>query len=200
MRRGPAALLLLALLLAALNAAVEFLLGYLPVSPYAHLLTLGQQQFLGLAQVGAVLLALGLGAVAPLGWAAKPLRGYATALLVALVAAVPLWFVAGAQAARLRQSAFGAFLERSVAVTAAIERFAALQGRPPADLTELVPEFLPAVPTTGMPGYAAYEFVSGAESRVQVRQPLGSPCSGSPGRDELGLLRLLPAPELHNAR
>lgn len=52
------------------------------------------------------------------------------------------------------------FTGRGDVLTGAIHRFAAEQGRPPGSLAELVPQYLPAVPATGI-GTTKYEYVTG---------------------------------------
>jgi len=64
----------------------------------------------------------------------------------------------------VRMSAFHRLAERSRPLVAAIRAFEQQQGRPPESLQELVPEFLPFVPSTGMGAYPEYEYVAPATS------------------------------------
>jgi membrane-bound ClpP family serine protease len=51
--------------------------------------------------------------------------------------------------------------DRSAPVVEAIEKYRALKGAPPADLTDLVPAFLPEMPHTGSVLYPDYDYRSG---------------------------------------
>jgi hypothetical protein len=64
---------------------------------------------------------------------------------------------------RLRIKAFGALAQRSMVLVDAIRAYERKYGRPPGDLHELIPEFLAAVPTTGMHAYPQYEYLVPAD-------------------------------------
>jgi hypothetical protein len=66
----------------------------------------------------------------------------------------------------VQRHAFARFAERSRPLVAAIERFETERGRPPADLAELVPDYLPALPRTGMARYPHYTYRTEPDSRV----------------------------------
>jgi hypothetical protein len=59
-----------------------------------------------------------------------------------------------------RMHAFHRLGERSKPLIAAIQQYEAEHGSPPRDLSELVPQYLPRVPHTGMGGYPDYELVT----------------------------------------
>ena len=63
----------------------------------------------------------------------------------------------------IRMNAFGKLAIRSQTVIDAISRFTIAKGHPPATLQDLVPEFLPAIPSTGMPSYPNYEYSTESE-------------------------------------
>jgi hypothetical protein len=48
----------------------------------------------------------------------------------------------------------------------AIQTFERDQGRPPQDLTELVPGYVPAIPSTGMRGYSQWNYIRGTDARL----------------------------------
>jgi hypothetical protein len=60
---------------------------------------------------------------------------------------------------------------RQVATSAAplvraIQAFEGDQGRPPQDLTALVPRYIPAIPSTGMRGYSQWDYIRGTDARA----------------------------------
>jgi hypothetical protein len=73
------------------------------------------------------------------------------------------YFVVGVVSLRIagsvRMAAFEDVAERGKPLIAAISSFEADRGRPPADLSELVPDFLDAIPPTGIRAYPAYTYV-----------------------------------------
>jgi len=66
----------------------------------------------------------------------------------------PCWYLSEA----IRMSAFHRLAQRSRPLVSAIHEFEDEQGRPPTDLGELIPTYLPRIPGTGMPAYPAYEY------------------------------------------
>lgn len=79
---------------------------------------------------------------------------------VSILACGPVYVLIGVAlihvAASVRMNAFHRLADRSEPVVNAIHRFVEKEGRPPADLEELVPDFLPQIPQTGMPAYPTY--------------------------------------------
>jgi hypothetical protein len=63
----------------------------------------------------------------------------------------------------IRTKAFHDLAIRSQTLVDAISRFTTAKGHPPATLQDLVPDFLPAIPTTGMPSYPNYEYSTESE-------------------------------------
>lgn len=58
----------------------------------------------------------------------------------------------------IRMSAFDSLAVRSQSIVKAISRFNDAKGHPPTTLQELVPEYLSAIPSTGIPSYPNYEY------------------------------------------
>ncbi|MGA3143943.1 MAG: hypothetical protein ABSF10_13115 [Verrucomicrobiota bacterium] len=59
----------------------------------------------------------------------------------------------------MRDAGFKAITVRGRPLVAAIKQFQAKNGAPPGRLGELVPDFIPAIPDTGVAAYPKYEFV-----------------------------------------
>jgi hypothetical protein len=91
----------------------------------------------------------------------KRLRRPALALLVCC----SLYVLTGLGALQLgetvRMTAFQRLAVRSQPLVDAVHRFAEEQNRPPKDLHELVPPYLPEIPRTGMATYPEYVYLSG---------------------------------------
>ncbi len=58
----------------------------------------------------------------------------------------------------IRHNAFVGLAQRSRQLVVAIHQFERKYGKPPNNLSQLVPEFLPSVPKTGMGAYPEYEY------------------------------------------
>jgi hypothetical protein len=61
----------------------------------------------------------------------------------------------------IRKHAFAELAERGSSLVAAIEAYTADHGQAPPDLENLVPQYLNAVPGTGMPAYPEYQYLTG---------------------------------------
>lgn len=75
--------------------------------------------------------------------------------------AVPLGIRLGTH---VRRAAFHRLAERSTPLVNAIKDYTTQNGQPPATLSALVPEFLPAVPQTGMAAYPRYDYHVGEKA------------------------------------
>jgi hypothetical protein len=94
-----------------------------------------------------------------------------------------LFVVVGVGALRvggpIRMAGFDRLAERSKPLVAAITDFTREQGRPPIDLHELVPTYLPEVPGTGMPAYPDFDYATDPQRwdanpwTLWVRTPAG---------------------------
>lgn len=87
---------------------------------------------------------------------------------VILLFACPLFLISMAvgvhESNRLRMRAFHALAERSTPLVEAIADYEKTHGKPPDTLGALVPEWLDAVPGTGLGVYPRYEYVTGEEA------------------------------------
>lgn len=59
---------------------------------------------------------------------------------------------------RIRMNAFASLAERSAPLVGAIKAYEQTHGEPPASLNVLVPEYLAAIPHTGMGAYPEYQY------------------------------------------
>jgi hypothetical protein len=63
-----------------------------------------------------------------------------------------------------------AFVQRSETVVRAIHEYEREHGQPPADLQQLVPQYLAAIPSTGMGAYPHYEYHCGDDAYWRFRK------------------------------
>lgn len=66
---------------------------------------------------------------------------------------------------KVRMAAFHELAKRSGTLVQAIKTYESKYGSPPASLENLVPEFLPSIPQTGMGAYPEYEYKVGEEAQ-----------------------------------
>lgn len=92
-------------------------------------------------------------------------RTNALACLGTTLAALPLTLLGINFGERVRHQAFVQLAGRSAPLVRAIHDFEALRGRPPAELEELIPQFLPVVPGTGLCAYPDYLLLTGEDAR-----------------------------------
>jgi hypothetical protein len=88
-------------------------------------------------------------------------RGRAILFLMPSMAILATGPVIGPRVYQLRAQRFQEFAVRSRPLLAAIEDYHRRQGRPPETLKALVPEYLDAVPTTGMGAFPEYLYSAG---------------------------------------
>jgi len=88
----------------------------------------------------------------PRSWAAR------SSAIALLLASVGLPVVAETAANRIRLAGFARCTERLTPVIHAIREYEARVGTPPARLAELVPGYLPALPSTGLRAYPEVEY------------------------------------------
>jgi hypothetical protein len=103
----------------------------------------------------AALLTVPVGAIG-LAWQ-RTRRHSATLLLCALVY-LPFGYAYFVLGHDIRMGGFEHLAARSRPLVQAIRDYSAATGHPPASLDDLVPQYLPAVPGTGMPCYPRYEY------------------------------------------
>lgn len=86
------------------------------------------------------------------------------ALLVGFAANVAAIHQFGKAGTAYRMNVFRALGERSMPLIDAIKAYEAQHGNPPDTLESLVPEFIEAIPTTGMAAYPEFELLSGEDA------------------------------------
>jgi len=94
--------------------------------------------------------------VALLGLVDRTVRGATVHSAYAIRAGLAVVFLAvlcGTAQQTMRTRAFATVPTRMQPLVEAIERYEAITGHPPGDLSCLVPDYLPAIPTTGIPAY-----------------------------------------------
>ncbi|MFC1599272.1 hypothetical protein ACFL2W_00625 [Candidatus Omnitrophota bacterium] len=71
----------------------------------------------------------------------------------------------------LRKHAFGKLAQRSTALIKAIGSFEDDHGYPPATLNRLIPEYIDAIPETGMGTYPVYKYLVGRGAEIRHNNP-----------------------------
>ncbi|HUT13656.1 MAG TPA: hypothetical protein VMY42_24425 [Thermoguttaceae bacterium] len=158
-------LLVFGLLFSAANSFASFLTFYWPVHPHGSK-TIADA--LGLFGAFAILAGLVL---IPIYLFVPKYRYLAVVGVPVALLLVAGSFLGGKIGIILRMDAFEQLAARSSPLVAAIDQFVVDQGRPPNDLTELVPKYLPAVPSTGMGGYPEYEYLVGSRAEEYAGNP-----------------------------
>ncbi|MCC7292610.1 MAG: hypothetical protein IT449_11175 [Phycisphaerales bacterium] len=92
-------------------------------------------------------------------------RRWAAPLLAVCLTWVAAFLIVPRWGWSLRREGFARLAERSRPLIEAIEAFEEAEGRPPASLGELVPGYLPNVPTTGMKAYPRYVYRVAPEAK-----------------------------------
>lgn len=136
------------------------LVSYLVVAPFGSQLFLWFSLFLSLPVIAGLFGLLS----APVLFCIRRLRPLAIRALMASLVLMVAIFLGLRLGHHVRMAAFHALSERSAPLVKAIHTFAATHGQPPTDLSKLVPEFLPAIPTTGMAAYPHYDYHVGEKA------------------------------------
>jgi hypothetical protein len=84
---------------------------------------------------------------------------------------VPCTVAGNSAGNRRRIEAFRDFPEHSRPLVKAITSYETDRGRPPATLNDLVPQYIAAVPSTGMSAYPEYRYRTGAEAEWYAGNP-----------------------------
>lgn len=92
-------------------------------------------------------------------------RANALACLGAVLLGAPLTLLGINWSERLRHQAFVELSQRSAPVVTAIQEFVRQRGQPPTALEDLVPDFLPELPETGLCAYPNYTLLSGEKAQ-----------------------------------
>jgi hypothetical protein len=112
-----------------------------------------------LAAVAGLLIALV--AVVRKGHRARAVRVLGLSAAVVAGSVIGIWLGPIHRMERVRQVATSA-----MPLVRAIQAFERGEGRPPHDLTELVPRHIEVIPSTGMRGYAEWDYIRGADARA----------------------------------
>ncbi|MGD8453001.1 MAG: hypothetical protein PVJ57_14375 [Phycisphaerae bacterium] len=147
---------------------------------YAAVAPWGSISFLavGPASVLIGLFCIGTIPIAAVCCLSRRLRERACQVIMISVFFVIVLFVALRIGGKVRMSGFRALAQRSALLVQAIKSYEQAHGSPPPNLEALVPEFLPAVPGTGMGAYPQYQYCASKE-RTRAGNPwrLVVPCS-----------------------
>ncbi len=99
--------------------------------------------------------------VAPFLLFFRSLRSTALRVFIASVVLFYAVFAGARVGMRVRMSIFRGAAERNAPLVQAIRAYETRYRKPPPKLADLVPEFLPAVPGTGMAAYPQYKYYAG---------------------------------------
>lgn len=133
------------------------LLQYLAVARYGSVSFLWCELIMLLPFLAALLALV----VAPFLFLIRRVRPFAIRLLVAAVVLVVSVFVGLRLGGSVRMAAFHGLAKRSAPLVQAIRSYEIRHGAPPPALADLVPEFLPSIPSTGMAAYPSYTYFVG---------------------------------------
>ncbi len=103
--------------------------------------------------------------VAPCFLLSRKHRRSAVFALVCSVTCVVGFTVGAVAGSQIRRAAFIGLAERGKPLVEAVKTYERNHGRPPESLNSLVPDYLPAIPSTRMGAYPAYEYASGDRAR-----------------------------------
>lgn len=85
-------------------------------------------------------------------------RRHGFTILASVLVYILIGFILLPLSSPIRMNGFHRLTERSEPLVSAIHHFVEKEGRPPDDLEELVPDYIPLVPKTGMPAYPTYQY------------------------------------------
>lgn len=143
-----------------LPMALYPLIDFFVVAPFGSAMLLWLKLFFFLP----LLLVLPVFAIAPFLLFSRSLRpsavrsiGLATIFVFAMIIGLLL-------GEKVRMNAFNSLAERSETLIQAIYAYQSAHGSLPGDLANLVPEFLPSVPGTGMAAYPDYDYLVGEKA------------------------------------
>jgi len=136
------------------------LLQYLAVAPFGSATILWLQMFIILPFMAALLALV----IAPFLLFDRRRRPFAVRSLIASAVLAVAVLVGIQVGGHVRMAAFHTLAERSTPLIQAIRSYEARHSTPPPELAALVPEFLPAIPSTGMAAYPRYEYHVGEKA------------------------------------
>ncbi len=95
----------------------------------------------------------------------KSMRPQALRCLLVVILFVPCCLGGILLGSKTRTAGMQNFAQRSETLIAAIKKYEQDNSDPPESLNDLVPNYLPSIPSTGMMAYPQYEYHSGPEAR-----------------------------------
>jgi hypothetical protein len=113
---------------------------------------------------------IGIPVLMAAAWRRKYRRRALTLLPLCLLYPI-LFFGSVDRGERIRMKAFTELADRSRPLIEAIENYERHHGSPPRQLQDLVPQFLPAIPTTGLGAYPKYEYELIRDGETWHRNP-----------------------------
>jgi uncharacterized membrane protein YhaH (DUF805 family) len=135
--------------------------GFIVIAEYIAVAPIGTHFLLPIAHFAMLPLLVASLAV-PVSVALLFWRRYRTTGLKTLLACI-IYLIVGIAGIRLavdvRHNGFVSLAQRSRPLVMAIQQFETKYGKPPENLEQLVPDFLPDVPKTGIGAYPNYEYV-----------------------------------------
>jgi hypothetical protein len=94
-------------------------------------------------------------------------RGAGLFLMPAGLILVFSFFLALRAGGAMRMWGFERFAERATPIVDAIERYSKEKGQPPPSLEELVPDYLPSIPATGVGSAREFRYIAGEQAEGQ---------------------------------
>ncbi len=136
------------------------LFQYLAVAPTGSITFVWFQPMLALP----ALVGLGSLLVTPFFLFSRRFRHRAIRYLIVSPIMIAAVFIGLRLSDQVRAAAFHSLALRSAPLVQAIRSYESQKGRPPEDITSLVPEFLSTIPETGMAAYPKYIYESGPKA------------------------------------
>ncbi|WP_291178530.1 hypothetical protein [Gimesia sp.] len=165
--------------------------GYLPFAHWISTTPIGTSLFLWLAIFYGIVFLLALLAI-PVSLIClffKRYRRDALLILILVLIYIPGCIYSIHLGQQVRMARMADFADRSQILVKAIESYTQDHERPPEALEQLVPDYLPAVPGTGMMAYPEYNYHTGQKARERYQEnpwvlivPTGS---GGPNWDQM---------------
>ena len=147
--------------------------GFVVLSYYLSVAPIGTDFFLFISTF-AVLPLLVAFLIAPISLILLFWRRYRVTALTVFLGCV-IYLVVGIAGIRLsneiRHNGFVNLAHRSRPLISAIQQFEAKYGKPPERIEQLVPEFLSAVPNTGIGAYPNYEYITVKDAKTYEGNP-----------------------------
>lgn len=142
-------------------------IAFCPLSQWMATAVVGTDLFLWATLIYAMLMLIFILAIPVLIFRLFYRQQRREALLTLLLglAFIPCFILGAHLGHKVRTAAMLAFTHRSQPLIAAIQKFERDHSAPPKVLTDLVPDYLPAVPSTGMMAYPNYRYYTDDDSK-----------------------------------